>query len=232
MSSRFQIGIYTRSIATMSWIDPITGLPEVDTKGEPGDDVLRAVIQGRQVYRFANFLEAYVSVLTTTGDVWIGGAGFTVDSGMYRGLSFAGIPSEPFQVKQFVEEPDENSITFRQIVGARTQSAEVLAGQIGGPFGGIGQRSPAHVPFRRSGLIYGSRSSGLLRASCSPRLFPSMRLLRGHVVSLDAAGVFLSPCFARAFGGRKALGSARVWLRHVVDADQSHGRRLLSRIST
>jgi len=66
----------------------------------------------------------------------LGETGFTKDSGMYRGMSFANIPSEPFSVKQKIDKLN-NGYKFTQIVGARTQSAGVLAAQWAGPFGGI-----------------------------------------------------------------------------------------------
>lgn len=39
--------VIKRAIATMSWIDPRTGLPEVDKSGEPGAFIKRVLITGR-----------------------------------------------------------------------------------------------------------------------------------------------------------------------------------------
>jgi hypothetical protein len=183
---------YQRSIASMSWIDPASKLPEVDKLGEPAQEILRDLILGKQAYRFANFLQVEVKVLPTVGDLWIGGYRFLADSRMYRGLSFAGIPSEPFQTRQFVEASDANSITFRQITGARTQSAEVIAGKVGGPFGAIGQDiaellfpfPPIWTDLQLTVYRDGYYEGQVLRHS----LFPSMSFYEGHVLSLDVKG--------------------------------------------
>jgi hypothetical protein len=127
---------YTYSAATLSWIDPKMGLAEVDIPNKTYYLSRSAIIERGVSYRFANFLEATVDVLpTSTGPmpVTFGNLGFTDSSTMYRGPSYAGLPSEPFMDLQ-----DSVGIgtgtRFRQIVGARTQSPEILAEQA---FGGV-----------------------------------------------------------------------------------------------
>jgi hypothetical protein len=127
--------LITRSVATMSWIDPRTGLPEVDKRGDPGEQVPRDTILGQLAYRFANFLEAFLRV---DKDGKVLKYGFTEASGMYRNLSFLKIPSEPFDIIRNKPISAGSSVCFSQLVGCRTQSPEIIAesvGSIGGPIG-------------------------------------------------------------------------------------------------
>ena len=138
---QFAHQVYTYSVAALSWIDPRTGLLEVD-QGDPGDVIGREEILANKGYRFANFLEATTSAVSTGNGpmpVVFGHTGYTKDCGIYRSLSFAGIPSYPYPIKLFDPVMIDGGVEFRQIVGARTQSAEVLAGMIApGPIGPVG----------------------------------------------------------------------------------------------
>ena len=127
---------YTYSAATVSWIDPKTDLPEVDILNKTYYVSRSDIIEHGVSYRFANFLEATVDVLpANTGPmpVTFGNLGFTDSSTMYRGLSYAGLPSEPFMDLQDSVGMG-TGVRLRQIVGARTQSPEILAEQ---HFGGV-----------------------------------------------------------------------------------------------
>jgi hypothetical protein len=122
---------YVRSIASFSWIDPRTGLKEVDPR-DPGAWTSRPWIRSTLGYRFANFLEAFITVDKSTG--YVVGHGFTPASGIYRNLSFAGIPSAfwlPIRSVRLGSDP----VVFTQIVGAQTKSAEGIGGALGGPIG-------------------------------------------------------------------------------------------------
>lgn len=77
---------HTYSVAALSWIDPRAGLPKSDDKGNPGPVIQRQLIVGRDRYRFANFLEAFVEV-NAAGKITM--YGFTKDSGIYFSPSFA-----------------------------------------------------------------------------------------------------------------------------------------------
>jgi hypothetical protein len=192
---------YKRSVATMSWIDPNVAewerakkarLPEFDKMGEPSKTVRRDAIRGGLLYRFANFLEVYVAAIPTKGKIWIGDYGFTSSSGLYLGVSFAGLPSQPFQVKQFVEDSDESHITFRQIVGARTQSPEALAGLVGGKVAeGITELllsfPPIWTDLRLRVFRDGFYEAQVIRHS----LFPSMSFYEGHIFALETSGSVL-----------------------------------------
>ncbi len=127
--------VITRSIASMSWIDPKTGLPEVDAGGNPGSTTTRAVIVGEAAYRFSNFLEAEIDI-DKDGKA-ITGSRFTAASGMYRSPSFMRIPSAPVGKIGRVIDADATAVTFRQIVGCRTVSPETI-GTVGGALAGIG----------------------------------------------------------------------------------------------
>lgn len=136
---------YTYSVAALSWIDPRSHLPVTDGLGNPGRSILRQLIVGRNRYRFANFLEAFVEV-NAAGKITK--YGFTHDSKMYYSHSAFG--TKPFiypRVSQSVFAA--NKVTFTQLVGCRTEAPE-KAGEF---FGGI-----ASIP---SGLpIIVSRKAG------------------------------------------------------------------------
>lgn len=124
---------YTAAIATMSWIDPKTGLPETDKGAEPPAKVTREDIKGGKLYRFSNFLEGTV-FLDSSGR--ISRAAFTDDSGMYRGPSFAGIESAPVGRIGRTVTTTHQEATFRQIVGCRTVSPEKIGAGAGAVVGG------------------------------------------------------------------------------------------------
>ena len=124
---------YVRSAATVSWIDPATGLPEVD-RSPPGASTTREFLTGSSGFRFVNFMEIWGNYDTERNTIV--GHGFTDPSGIYTSPSFGGVPSErfvPIRSARIGQEP----IIFRQIVGARTRSPEVIGGWFGGPAGNI-----------------------------------------------------------------------------------------------
>jgi len=124
-----------RAIATLSWIDPKSGLPEVDKGGDPGLQINRSDILGLKLYRFSNFLEAWLEV--DTGANAIIGGNFSNASGMYRGPSFLGTESAPIGDigRRIVRMPA--AVTFRQIVGCRTEAPEKIGSGVGGTVGQI-----------------------------------------------------------------------------------------------
>jgi hypothetical protein len=188
---------FTRSIASLSWIDPQTGLPAVDMRGNPGERIQRSAILAKQGYRFANFLEASISVIGPMLSV-VGDFGFTKESGMYRSLSYGNIPSEPFSIKRTTTYIDDG-VRFKQTVGARTQSPEILAERMGGPFGSVISRGIAEEAFAlppiwtelELTIYYDGRYAGkLLRHS----LFPSISFYYGSkIMKLLGAEVVSSP---------------------------------------
>jgi hypothetical protein len=131
------VNVIKRAIATLSWIDPRTGLPEVDQLGEPGPWINRALITGRSGYRFSNFL----NVTATATDGRIIARRIEPDSGMYRSPSFLKIPSAPVgKIGQYSISLGSAAV-FRQLVGCRTVSPETIGSTVGGIFGGpIGAR--------------------------------------------------------------------------------------------
>jgi outer membrane lipoprotein SlyB len=118
---------YVRSIATASWIDPVTGLPEVD-ETPPGNSVTRQFLTGPEGFRFCNFLEVWATYDSVTNAFT--GHGFTDASGIYTAPSFAGISSHRFPMRRgsVVATGD---LVFTQLVGARTHSAEIIGGGAG-----------------------------------------------------------------------------------------------------
>lgn len=124
---------HTRSIAAISWIDAITGLPETDPH-PPGVNIGRTRITGRSGYRFANFLDAWI-VFDTIGRT-VTRFGFGRESGIYRSPSFADVPSEEYTAIRSTRSSGE-PVIFKQLVGARTRSPEVLGGMAYGPLGNI-----------------------------------------------------------------------------------------------
>jgi hypothetical protein len=139
---------YTESICTLSWINGKTGLPENDADGPP--DRIQGALLTREddalKFRFVNLLEAKVAVIDSSR---ILSGGFTQASGIYKNPSFAEIPSEPFEPKRSViQMPDR--IIFRQTLGARTVSPEVIGEWAGaGGAGFLGPVGPVLVPITR-----------------------------------------------------------------------------------
>jgi len=162
--------MYTRSAATASWIDPVTGLPEVD-RNPPGAMAERGFLTGNAGFRFANFMEVWANYDTERHTII--GHGFTTASGIYTSPSFGGIPSRRFESVRNVQVGRE-PITFTQIVGARTESPEKIGG-IFGPLGNIlGSAITAFPPIWSEIRIQiyndGRAEASVLRHS----LFPSM----------------------------------------------------------
>jgi hypothetical protein len=150
----------TFAAAACSWIDPATGLPEVDHNPITEPSASRAFFVGNNGYRFCNFMEVWVNMDSVTGLVT--GHGFTAQSGMYRGPSYARLPSHAFTERtEIFTEPA--AVRFTQIVGARTVSPEVLGtggGVLAGAlaFGALGSVVPAF------GTALGLIAGGLLGA--------------------------------------------------------------------
>jgi hypothetical protein len=182
------LATYKRSVATMSWIDPRTLLLEVDTLGEPRRKVRRQDILAGLLYRFANFLEVFVGVIPTKGQIWIGDYGFTRASGLYTGVSFAGLPPIQFQVKRYVQESDETHITFRQVVGARTQSPEKLAGLLGKVPEAATELLISFPPIWTDLRLTVFRDGYYEAEVVNHSLFPSMTFYEGHILALDSPG--------------------------------------------
>jgi hypothetical protein len=132
---------YERSIASISWIDVATGLPEVD-RTPPGGQVSRAFVMGNAGYRFANYMEVWATYDTSIGTIV--GHGFGSGSGLYRAPSYGGIPSAIGETTRSVRVGRE-PITFIQMLGARTQSPEKIGG-IFGPLGNIFASAVVHFP--------------------------------------------------------------------------------------
>jgi len=114
----------TAATGSMSWIDPRGPLPEFDAGGNPGPLATnRATLLGKRRYRFANFLEAFISVNSAGVTV---GHGFTSASGLQMNpSSFLGTSPIPMRTIQSVE-IGKDPIRFVQIVGARTNAAESI----------------------------------------------------------------------------------------------------------
>jgi hypothetical protein len=164
---------WTHSVASLSWINPKTGLPEVDPR-DP-DSQSRSSIVSTIGYRFANFLEAFITVDDDSG--YIVGHGFTKASGIYRGLSYARLPTAfwlPIQSVRLGQEP----VVFTQIVGAQTKSPELLGGLVG-PIGELVAHNVSGFPpiwteLQLSMYSDGTFDTKILRYS----IFPSINAYR------------------------------------------------------
>ena len=123
----------SHAAATCSWIDPVTGLPETDTQviADPATNL--GFLTGNRAYRFCNFISVWAEIDIAAKRVQK--FGFDTASGMYRGPSYAGIPSHAFMVQRdsFLE---KDGVRFTQVVGARTVSPEVV-GAGGGVLAGV-----------------------------------------------------------------------------------------------
>ena len=122
------------SIGAISWIDPTTGLPEVDA-GHPGPMIPRGRFLAKAGYRFTHFLEAWIEVDTSARAI-IGG-NFSVDSGMYRGPSFLRTESDPVGAigRKIIRTPQ--AVTFREVVGCRTMAPEKIGRTAGAVVGAL-----------------------------------------------------------------------------------------------
>ena len=56
------------SIASVSWIDAATGLPEVDSN-PPGAVVTRSFLTGSSGFRFVNYMEVWADFDTEAGTI-------------------------------------------------------------------------------------------------------------------------------------------------------------------
>lgn len=113
--------MHTHSIATASWNDKRTGLPEVDEHPSLCR-VDRTFITGRRGFRFSHLLEVFVNVDDKSR--LITGHGFTAASGIYRGPSCGGFPSEYYEPIRSVR-VGQDPVFFNQIIGAHTESRRV-----------------------------------------------------------------------------------------------------------
>lgn len=105
----------SHAIATCSWIDPATGLPETDTQVIVDPTTSLGFLTGNRGYRFCNFMSVWAELNTDTNRIQK--SGFEAISDIYRGPSYAGIPSHAFMVQRdsFVE---AKGLRFTQVVGA------------------------------------------------------------------------------------------------------------------
>jgi hypothetical protein len=136
----------TESICTLSWIDGKTRLPENDAEG-PAERISGALLTREDdalKFRFVNLLEVKVTVIGSSPARIMSG-GFTPASKIYKNPSFARIASEPFEPKRSVTQLADR-VVFRQTLGARTVSPEVI-GQEAGTVMGAG--FPVLIPIAR-----------------------------------------------------------------------------------
>jgi hypothetical protein len=161
------------STGSMSWIDPRIPLPEADFGGNPGPLITnRATIIGKTKYRFANFLEAFINV---NGSGTFVGHGFTSESDGYGNpSSFLGTQPQSFNTIRSVEIGHE-PVRFVQIVGFRTNAAEVIgeaiAREVGRSFAAINfGLPPIWSEIELNVFKTGQTTARILRHS----LFPSL----------------------------------------------------------
>jgi hypothetical protein len=162
----------TFAAATCSWIDPATGLPEIDANRVIGDSQERSFFLANKGYRFCNFTE--VSLQVDFSQRQLVNPTFTADSGMYRSLSYGNIPSHAFPIQRqtFVE---DDAVRFTQVTGARTVSPESLGMKWGDALGELVARQLIAFPPIWSKIqirIYkdGRKEAQLLQHSIFPSL--------------------------------------------------------------
>jgi hypothetical protein len=120
----------THAAATLSWIDPRAPLPKTDI-GDPGGVVTRDFILGMSGYRFANFLEASVTI---DDDGNFMGPQFTQDSGLRMSISAFGQMPVGLPTKQSINTLSD-VVVFKQTVGASTKTPEKIGLLLGGFLG-------------------------------------------------------------------------------------------------
>lgn len=157
--------VITLSVASVSWIDRRAGLPDSTSDANPGPAVSRKYLLGKQGYRYVNFLEATIHVISYADSRGIerrqvGIHEFTNASGLYAGTSFFGTRVERFKTYRETELISGCELVgtktylpagtrFRQTVGSRTAAPEKVGrtagkyigyavGVFGGPVGAVG----------------------------------------------------------------------------------------------
>jgi hypothetical protein len=111
---------YDRAIASVSWIDWHSGLPEVDTD-PPGAQVARSYLMGAFGFRFVNYLEVWASY-DTASETMVG-YGFSPASGIYRAPTYAGYEAATGGVIRDLQVGHE-PIVFYQMLGALMDSPD------------------------------------------------------------------------------------------------------------
>ena len=195
---------------TGSELDPTrgAGLPEVDNgRAEPprchDPPKHQADRSGERLYRFANVLELELRV--QDGRVLEGA--FTADSVLIVGSSFLGtVPAKVGGIGR--KSLDQSSVlTFRQVVGCRTEAPEKIGQTIGefiggGPIGGpVGRRlgreaaewAKAFPPIWTELEVQLPKDGGVPVVSATMHsLFPSMSLYGSGPVPTNAAATTLT----------------------------------------
>jgi hypothetical protein len=86
-------------------------------------------------FRFSNYISAW---LTTSDGCHVSSYGFAKDSGIYRALSYFGIPSKAYtllQTSRRIVQDGVEGVEFEQVAGAKTVSHLVMGGSMGGLVG-------------------------------------------------------------------------------------------------
>ena len=123
------------SSASVSWIDPASEAGARVPDPPPPPTITEAFVTGSSGFRFTNYLHAFA---TTADGMHIAGGDFHTNSGIYRGPSFLGIPSQAFATRRGQSRFNEGGIEgieFEQTTGARTISAGVIGGGVGAGVG-------------------------------------------------------------------------------------------------
>jgi len=126
------------SAATVSWIDPSSPAGARVPDPAPPAVVTEPFLTGSTGFRFTNYLHAWCE---TADGVHLTGNGLHANSGMYRGPSYMGISSHPYNLIRSTSPFTEGGIEgvdFDQTAGARTISAGALGGAVGAAVGGGG----------------------------------------------------------------------------------------------
>ena len=113
------------SSASLSWIDEETSLPEHDYSG-PGTPISQNFVFRKKGFRFANFLEAEITV----SDGRPIRHRFSPKSAYYGRHSAFGVPTLTFAMIQKTS-VEKGRVVFRQTVGARTHTPETVARKLG-----------------------------------------------------------------------------------------------------
>jgi hypothetical protein len=182
----------SHAAATCSWIDPATGLPETDTQVIVDPTTSLGFLTGNRGYRFCNFMSVWAEVNTATQRIQR--SGFNAFSDIYRGPSYANIPSHAFMVQQasFVE---ADGMRFTQVVGARTVSPEVVgaAGGVvvgavaGGVIGSVVPVIGTAIGAVAGGLIGMFAGEGVAHQAIGfPPIWTKVQIRMGHDGSVKA----------------------------------------------
>lgn len=206
---------YYFSVATLSWIDPVTGLPEVDKAGEPPSTLSLHQITKAHICRFSNLLTC--SIVVKDGKIVSRAA--DSECGLYMRPSYQGTPPQSYKIRRDVDTWDEKHAVFVQTVGCRTMAPELIGSFMGGFIGGT-ILNGGQPGFNTWGVDIGANIGREVAelATAFPPIWTTLRvtMLATGVATGQLVAHSLFPslsCYESVGGGRASSTKPLMWVR-------------------